>query len=176
MNTMTSCLSSAFLTLIGGMVAASSARAQTDQYAETAHYASAGFKPWICTPEGICREPLAGGLSTTDLTTFRMRYPAAFKADPVPHYHLGTEQFTVLKGTVHFGFGPCFKPEKAVAYGAGSFVEIPAGTPHFEWFEGEVEIQATFVGPSSSVKILDGCKPGEHPELPSHFFNPGNQR
>lgn len=175
MSTMRSCLNFGLVSLMGAMVAASAAWAQTDQYAATAHYASAGFKPWICTPEGICREPLAGGLSTTDLTTFRMRYPATFKADPVPHYHLGTEQFTVLKGTVYLGFGPCFMPDKAVAYGPGSFVEIPAGTPVFEWFKGEVETQITFVGPSSSVKVMDGCKPGNHPELPIHFFDLGNQ-
>ena len=170
MSTIRSCISFAFLSLIGCMVVTSPVRAQTDQGPATASYASAGFKPWICTPEGICREPLAGGLSTTDLTTFRMRYPATFKAYSVPHYHLGTER-SVLKGTRASRFWILLQVRKAVAYGPGSFVEIPAGIPVFEWFEGEIEIQSMFVGPSSFVKILDGCKPGKHPELPTHTFD-----
>jgi uncharacterized RmlC-like cupin family protein len=102
--------------------------------------------------------PLAGGLSTTDLTTFRMYYPATMKVDRTPHYHLGTEHVIVLKGIIRLGFGTCLEPEKALAYGPGSFIEIPAGTAHFEWFEGEVLVQVTSVGPMNTVQIPDGCK------------------
>ena len=118
----------------------------------------AGLQPWQFKEGGIGKMPLSGGLSTTDLTTFRMYYPSTLKVDRTPHYHLGTEHVIVLKGTIYLGFGSCLEPSKAVAYGPGSFMSIPAGTPHFEWFEGEVVIQVTSVGPMNTVPIPDGCK------------------
>jgi hypothetical protein len=118
-----------------------------------------GLQPWQwqIKAEGVAKMPLAGGLSTTDLTTFRMYYPATLKVDRTPHYHLGTEHVIVLKGIIHLGFGSCLEPEKALAYGPGSFVAIPAGTTHFEWFEGDVLVQVTSVGPMNAVKMPDGC-------------------
>jgi mannose-6-phosphate isomerase-like protein (cupin superfamily) len=121
---------------------------------------AAGLKPWKIRPNGIASMPLAGGLSTTDMTTFRMFYPANLKFDRTPHYHLDTEHVIVLSGTVFLGMGRCLEPDKAVAYGPGSFIEIPAGEPHFEWFEGAVYIQVTHVGPLNTVPIKDGCSSG----------------
>ena len=60
--------------------------------------------------------PLAGGKSTTDLTPFRIRYPAGFKADSTAHYHLGTEHIIILKGTLLVGLGDRTDRSRAVAY------------------------------------------------------------
>jgi len=117
-----------------------------------------GLNAWVVRPSGVAKMPLAGGLSATDMTTFRMHYPAGFVVDRTPHYHFGTEHVIVLKGTIYLGFGTCLDPSKAVAYGPGSFLQTTAGQPHFEWFSGEVEIQVTSIGPMTTVPIPDGCK------------------
>ena len=36
---------------------------------------------------------------------------------------------------------------------AGELVEIPAGTPHFVWFRGEVEAQVEAIGPMSAIPL-----------------------
>jgi hypothetical protein len=140
------------------------ADAQETKPADTANQGSvpAGLKPWEMRPSGVGKMPLAGGLSATDMTTFRMRYPANFVVDRTPHYHFGTEHVIVLKGTVYLGYGSCLDPSKAVAYGPGSFLMTTAGQPHFEWFEGEVELQVTSIGPMNSVLVPNGC-PGKTP-------------
>jgi hypothetical protein len=47
--------------------------------------AAKGLKAWVVRPNGVARMPLAGGLSATDMTTFRMHYPADFVVDRTPH-------------------------------------------------------------------------------------------
>lgn len=118
----------------------------------------AGLKPWNVRPNGVKQMPLAGGQGVTDLNSFRMSYPADFQVDRQPHVHFGTEHGYVIKGAMWLGFGNCLEPEKAVRYGPGSFFAIPAGTPHFEWFEGELEIQVTAVGPMKAAPAPDACK------------------
>ena len=113
------------LPLTMALLAARSAPAQT----QTQDAPANGLKEWRAQANGGWIMPLAGGKSTTDLTTFRIRYPATFKGDSTPHYHLGTEHFIILKGTIILGFGDRIDRSKAVAYGPGSFVEIPSGTP-----------------------------------------------
>lgn len=126
--------------------------------AEAQQAAPAGLKPWAAQgTNGVKKMPLAGGVGVTDLTSFRMLYPADFKIDRTPHYHFGTEHGIVIRGAMWLGMGTCLEPEKAVRYGPGSFFEIPAGQPHFEWFEGELEIQVSSVGPMRATQIKDGC-------------------
>jgi quercetin dioxygenase-like cupin family protein len=120
----------------------------------------AGLKPWNVRPNGIKQMPLAGK-GGTDLTTFRMFYPADFQTDRQPHVHFGTEHGYVISGAMWLGFGSCLEPEKAVRYGPGSFFEIPAGQPHFEWFEGPLEIQVSSVGPMNAAPAPGGCKPSK---------------
>lgn len=119
----------------------------------------AGLKPWAVRPDGTAKMLLAGGLSTTDMTTFRMYYPSTFKEASGVHFHAGTEHVYVIKGSIRLGFGTCPDYAKAVTYGPGSFMAIPAGTPHYEWIAGPVEIQVTSVGPMSvTVPVKESCK------------------
>lgn len=122
----------------------------------------AGLKPWQpLGARGAEKMPLAGGLSHSDMTTFRVRYPAGFQGGREPHVHFGTEHVIVLKGVIYLGMGDCLQPEKAVRYGPGSFFEIPAGAPHFEWFEGEYQAQVTANGPMNNAIQVNGCKPAK---------------
>jgi hypothetical protein len=91
--------------------------------------------------------------SPTELTAFRVRYPANFKVDSGVHYHLGTEHVVMLKGTLMLGFGDTANYATWKAYGPGSFVVIPAGTHHYEAMRGEVESQVEAVGPMTTIWV-----------------------
>lgn len=98
--------------------------------------------------------PLTGDqLSATDLRVFRYRIAAMDSTKAVYHYHWGTEHVTMWKGTVRIALGFPTDYSKAKAYGPGSFVEIPAGVPHFEWFEGDIEAHIEFLGPSTAIDL-----------------------
>ena len=77
--------------------------------------------------------------------TYRVRLPAGFKTEP--HTHPADEDVTVLQGTWHLGLGESFDAARLKAVPAGSFVTIPAGTPHFISTETETIVQVHGVGP-----------------------------
>ena len=110
-----------------------------------------GLREWRVSPSGVARMELVGGDSPTAMKAFRIRFLAGFQSDTGAHYHLGTEHIVILKGTLHLGFGTDVDPSKARGYGPGEFIEIPAGTPHFEWMVGEVESHVTHIGPLTAV-------------------------
>jgi quercetin dioxygenase-like cupin family protein len=115
-----------------------------------------GLPQWNPNSNGSAVMRLAGNMgSPTELVAFRIHYPASFMSDTsriTYHYHFGTEHITVLKGTLYLGIGDHVDRSKAKAYGPGSFIELTAGTPHFEWF-GEVEAHIEAVGPLSAVPL-----------------------
>jgi hypothetical protein len=69
------------------------------------------------------------------------------------HFHFGTELITVLCGTVRYGEGSRVDYAKAKVYGPGSFIENPAGNPHFEWFPGALEVQLDVIGGPGAVPL-----------------------
>jgi quercetin dioxygenase-like cupin family protein len=77
--------------------------------------------------------------------TYRVRLPAGFKFQP--HTHAGDEHVTVLQGTWAFGIGGTFDPSHLRPLPVGSFVVIPAGTPHFVAVEKDAIIQVHGIGP-----------------------------
>jgi quercetin dioxygenase-like cupin family protein len=114
----------------------------------------AGLADWHpMGTNGASMMRLVGGTSPTELTAFRVRYPAGFKVDSGVHYHLGTEHVTVLKGTILVGFGDTADYTKMTAYGPGSFLVIPAGTHHYETMHGLVESHVEAIGPMTTVWI-----------------------
>ena len=117
----------------------------------TEYVPTTGLREWRVSPSGVARMELIGGDSPTAMKAFRIRFPAGFQSDTGAHYHLGTEHIVILKGTLYLGFGADVDPSKARGYGAGDFIEIPAGTPHFEWMVGEVEAHVTHIGPLTAV-------------------------
>jgi quercetin dioxygenase-like cupin family protein len=75
---------------------------------------------------------------------YRVRMPAGFRVEP--HTHPADERITVLQGPWHLGLGESFDTSRLKALPAGSFVFIPAGTPHFISTEKEAIIQVHGVG------------------------------
>lgn len=77
--------------------------------------------------------------------TMRIKFPAGFRMPP--HRHPEDEHVTVISGTLYLGPGETVNAEKAKAMPAGSFVLVPAGTPHFGWFRETTILQLNGVGP-----------------------------
>jgi quercetin dioxygenase-like cupin family protein len=96
-------------------------------------------------PPGYQRTILEGEADKAVPITYRVRLPAGFRFPP--HTHAWTEHVTVLEGTWHLGIGESFDTSRLKALPAGSFVIIPAGTPHFVSTEGEVIAQVHGIGP-----------------------------
>ena len=115
-----------------------------------------GLGEWTPTKTGGTMH-LAGSTppSPTELVAARYFWviPAMDSSKLVYHFHYGTELVTVICGTVRYGEGSRVDYAKALDYGPGSFIENPAGNPHFEWFPGPLEAQVDFIGSSGAAPL-----------------------
>ena len=96
-------------------------------------------------PPGYARVMLEGDAAKAVPFAYRVRLPAHFQFQS--HTHESDEHVTVLQGTWSFGVGDTFDASRLRAVPSGSFVIIPAGTPHFVATEGETVVQVHGVGP-----------------------------
>lgn len=96
-------------------------------------------------PAGYARAMLEGEAGKAAPFTYRVRLPAGFRFQP--HTHAGDEHVTVLQGAWSLGIGGTFDRSRLRAFPAGSFVVVPAGTPHFVAAEGDTIIQVHGIGP-----------------------------
>jgi quercetin dioxygenase-like cupin family protein len=96
-------------------------------------------------PPGYSRAMLEGEADKAVPFTYRVRLPAGFKFQP--HTHSGDEHVTVLQGAWSVGVGVTFDSSRLRSFPVGSFVVVPAGTPHFVSVESETIIQVHGVGP-----------------------------
>ena len=117
-----------------------------------------GLTDWQTNARGGGRMRLAGSTppSPTELEAGRLLFMPAVLNDStkvVYHFHPATELITVLCGTVRYGEGNHVDYSKALTYGAGSFIENPAGNPHFEWFPGPMEAEVDVIGGAGAVPL-----------------------
>ena len=88
----------------------------------------------------------------------RVKLPGGVKL--MPHRHEEDRVYTVISGVFYIGLGEEFDEELLEAYGPGSVVILPSGTPHFHWAKsGEYVTQVTAIGPIS----LDYVNPKDDP-------------
>ena len=104
--------------------------------------------PWF-TPsyysDGRQRARLFGDSSEGGIWIDRVKIPAGARV--LAHTHAEDELVTVIEGTWYLGEGPKFDVAKLRGYPAGSFIVIPAGTPHFVAAQkGTVVVQLNGVG------------------------------
>ena len=126
----------------------------------------AGFTPaeiqWgdgpALLPRGVKTARLQGSPAEAGPFAVRLKLPAGYKLGA--HWHSRDEIVTVLSGTVYFGTGETFDPARGKAYPAGSFVVLPANTPHFTWTKGEAVIQAHGIGPLDFTYV----NPADNPQ------------
>jgi quercetin dioxygenase-like cupin family protein len=96
-------------------------------------------------PTGYARAMLEGEADEAVPFTYRVRLPAGFTFQP--HTHAGDEHVTVLQGAWSFGVGNTFDASRLRSFPVGSFIVIPAGTPHFVAAESDTIIQVHGIGP-----------------------------
>ena len=134
---------SGLLLLAGGVVSAQAARTGV-------RIVTPSDIQWVPVPgypPGYARMMLEGKADEPGAHTYRVRLPAGFRAEP--HTHPADEHITVLQGPWQLGLGESFDTSRLKTLPTGSFVIIPAGTPHFVSTENEAIIQAHGVGPVS---------------------------
>lgn len=79
--------------------------------------------------DGRQRAQLLGDSSRGGAWVDRVKIPSGGRV--LAHTHPHDEVVTVIQGTWYLGEGERFDPDKLKGYPAGSFIVIPAGTPHF---------------------------------------------
>lgn len=98
---------------------------------------------WSTPPyykDGRQRAQLFGDSSQGGAWVDRVRIPASMRV--LAHTHPQDELVTVIEGTWYVGEGERFDAAKLKGYPAGSFIFIPAGTPHFvATIDGAVIVQ-----------------------------------
>lgn len=109
-------------------------------------------------PPGYERMMLEGKADEPGAHTYRVRIPAGFRVEP--HTHPADERITVLQGPWYLGLGGSFDASRLKALPTGSFVIIPAGTPHFISTQNEVIVQVHGVGVVSITFV--GAKRERH--------------
>jgi hypothetical protein len=126
--------------------------------ATSANVALSASTPVIVQPDNIKWEPVSGmtGLQSAvlwgDPTATGGQYALRYKAPDgfkfPPHSHPQIEQVTVLSGTFMVGVGTTVDASKMLALPAGTYVEIPAGLPHYGQAKGETILEVHGIGPS----------------------------
>jgi quercetin dioxygenase-like cupin family protein len=103
---------------------------------------------WFTPPyykDGRQRAQLFGDSSQGGAWIDRVKIPGGMRV--LAHTHPHDELVTVIEGTWYLGVGERFDPAKLKGYPAGSFIVIPAGTPHFVAAkEGGVIVQLNGTG------------------------------
>src|SRR5438067_13485877 len=103
---------------------------------------------WFTPPyynDGRQRAQLFGDSSQGGTWIDRVKIPGGARV--LAHTHTQDELVTVIEGTWYLGEGSKFDSAKLKGYPPGSFIVIPAGTPHFvEAGQGTVVVQLSGVG------------------------------
>jgi quercetin dioxygenase-like cupin family protein len=94
---------------------------------------------------------LLGDPTKSGMYIMRMKLPAGTVFPP--HTHGGTENVTVISGTVWFAGGKKLDKNSMKAYAAGTFVTIPANFPHSAMTKEEAVIQIEGMGPESMTPV-----------------------
>ena len=80
----------------------------------------------------------------------RSVFPPGYRSQP--HTHPGNMNITVITGSLNIAFTA--NPDSASiasVYGPGSFLVIPSGQLHFEWFTENTVMDITGIGPMHTI-------------------------
>lgn len=91
--------------------------------------------------------------------TMRLLFPTGARV--APHFHPGVEHITVLSGAVYFGVGKAVEPEKLRRFPTGSFIVMPAGSPHFGEIREDTVLQAHGIGPWQTTYVNPADDPAK---------------
>jgi quercetin dioxygenase-like cupin family protein len=95
---------------------------------------------------------LYGDPSKADFYVVRLKLPPNWSFPA--HTHPARENVTIISGTFYAGIGTKLDPAKVTAYPAGSFVSLPANTPHYALTKDEgAVIQLEGTGPYAADMV-----------------------
>lgn len=140
MRTFASILAAAMLAAVSIGVAADAV--PTTLAAGTEHWAPAQGPGG----QGVMQAALLGDPTKSEFYVARIKEPPNYQI--MPHTHPNRQDITVLSGTYYFGLGSTFNKNSMTAYGAGSFISVPAGVAHY-----------AMAGSSGAVLQEDGMGP-----------------
>jgi quercetin dioxygenase-like cupin family protein len=103
-------------------------------------------------PPGAQAAVLLGSPAKEGPFVLRLKFPAGFVVPP--HRHSKDEFVTVLSGSFAVAAGEKVDRETSKPLGAGSFVHLPAGMPHYALAHAESVVQINGMGPFD-VKYVD---------------------
>ena len=110
--------------------------------------------PDTLLPSGRRNVYLVGRRNMDGFFVERATFPAGYRG--MPHIHNNDQYITVINGSVHLIFGEKFDTTvTAKPFGPGSFLVIPAGKPHYEWFTEESSVQVEGVGVMTTTYVGD---------------------
>ena len=105
-----------------------------------------GFQgAWVAVIYGTPDKPGSGEYAERLKMNDGVKFPV--------HYHLQTEQVTVLSGTIMVGIGSKFDASKMTSFGPGAFAAIPAHLNHYAQAKGETIIEIHGNAPDSLVIV-----------------------
>ena len=142
---------------VGGLIISCNTKKSSDT--DAASTASAEAAPMII-PEsadtllanGRKNIFLVGKRDLAGIFVERVIMPAGYKSNP--HTHPGNMNITVINGSINIAFSSSHDSLLNVTtYGPGSFIIIPAGAPHFEWYTEITTMDVTGIGPLKTVNI-----------------------
>lgn len=115
--------------------------------------ADTGNAPWVTTPgaPGRANQALVGDRRVAGVFIERVKFPKGFRGPP--HTHTITGYVTILKGELTVGFGAKVDSGRVYRVRAGGFIVLPAGVPHFEWFDEDTIEHVVGVGPMSTSMV-----------------------
>jgi hypothetical protein len=119
----------------------------------------AGLTEWQPSQQmpGVFYMPLLGEATKPGAYVYRVRAPHGLRIPP--HWHTKTMHLTVLTGTLMIAMGEPSDSSRARPCGPGSFLALPAGMRHREWFEGETIVHVETEGPFETVFVDPGDEP-----------------
>lgn len=112
-----------------------------------------GNAPWVTTPgaPGRANQALVGDRRAAGLFIERVKFPKGFTGPP--HTHTITGYVTILTGELTVGFGAKVDSSRVHRVRAGGFIVLPAGVPHYEWFDEDTIEHVVGVGPMSTTMV-----------------------
>ena len=96
-------------------------------------------------PPGAEIAVLLGSPAEEGPFVIRLKFPADYEVPP--HLHPKEEHVTVISGAFGMSTGKMHDRTMAPLLPEGSFVRIPADTPHFAWTDRETVVQLNGMGP-----------------------------
>jgi quercetin dioxygenase-like cupin family protein len=102
-------------------------------------------------PPGAEAAVLLGNPAKDGPFVIRLKFPAGFAVPP--HRHSKDEFVTVIAGGFGIAAGEALDRAAAKPLAAGSFVHLPAGTPHYAGATGETIVQINGSGPFDVVYV-----------------------